>query len=270
MPNLWILALGLLLGSWVLAPTFPGRRWPRRVGPWLRLFALAMLGWAHGGAVGAAAMLGCWLLLPWLELGTRVRQLRLPERVELRRRPVPSPELFPALRDQSREIESHGFVRVADLGWDGPDQKQFLRLLRDADGRRVAALHCIEQGALCFSFASITQVAQDGTLWRSWTSPLPAGLRQPPGQHFQRLPDCADFAELLDAQQRFTAPAQGDWRQLDAAELPAQFETETCRQLDHNRDRGMLRPAAAQQLRYTWRGLFYLYGQVLRQLLGLG
>lgn len=269
MPNFWILGLGLLLTSWVLAPAFPGYRWPRRVAPWLRLLALGVVGWAYGQLAGVAAMLLCWLLLPWLELGTRVRQLRLPQRVELRRRPLPSPELFPALREQSREIEEHGFARVADLGWDGAGQKQFLRLFRHEDGQRITALHCLEQGSFAFSFASISQVDESGKLWRSSTSPLPAGLRQLPDQRLQRLPDCRDFAELLDAQENLVSAAPHAWRNLDAEDLPQLFENETCRQLDHNRDRGLLRATAAEELRYTWRGLWYLYGQVLRQLLGL-
>src|SRR5256884_9453663 len=55
---------------------------------------------AAWGVAGAAS----WLFLPWLEILTRLRTLRLPQEKRLRPKNPPSKSLFPALAESSREI----------------------------------------------------------------------------------------------------------------------------------------------------------------------
>jgi len=78
-------------------------------------------GW---GVAGAAS----WLFLPWLEILTRIRTLRLPKEKRLRPKTPPSTNLFPTLDEISREIENEGFAHVNDAGWDWEDYRQFFRL----------------------------------------------------------------------------------------------------------------------------------------------
>src|ERR1700730_15067578 len=59
-----------------------------------------------------------WLFLPWLEILTRIRALRLPREKALRPKSPPSAEVFPTLEDITREIENEGFVHINDAGWD--------------------------------------------------------------------------------------------------------------------------------------------------------
>src|SRR5256714_14846082 len=51
------------------------------------------------GFVGAAS----WLFLPWLEILTRIRTLRLPKEKRLRPKSPPSTSLFPTLDQITRE-----------------------------------------------------------------------------------------------------------------------------------------------------------------------
>ncbi len=74
------------------------------------------------GLAGAMA----WLFLPWLEILTRIRTLRLPKQKQLRPKSPPSADTFPALSEITREIEDEGFVHVGDAGWDWEDFRQFL------------------------------------------------------------------------------------------------------------------------------------------------
>jgi len=69
-----------------------------------------------------------WLFLPWLEILTRIRALRLPKEKQLRPKSPPSSDSFPALTEITRGIESEGFVHVGDAGWDWEDYRQFFRL----------------------------------------------------------------------------------------------------------------------------------------------
>src|SRR5947209_18663572 len=58
------------------------------------------------GTVGALS----WLFLPWIEILTRIRALRLPKEKQLRPKAAPSADVFPTLADITHEIESAGFV----------------------------------------------------------------------------------------------------------------------------------------------------------------
>ena len=69
---------------------------------------------------GVVAAVG-WLFLPWLEILTRIRALRLPKEKQLRPKSPPSSETFPALSEITREIEEEGFVYSDDAGWDWED-----------------------------------------------------------------------------------------------------------------------------------------------------
>src|SRR5438874_11590146 len=105
-------------------------------------------GW---GVAGAAS----WLFLPWLEILTRIRTLRLPKEKRLRPKNPPSNSLFPALDEISREIENEGFVHVNDAGWDWEDYRQFFRLFYMTDVRAQAMIFLNVQYILVFYYLSI-------------------------------------------------------------------------------------------------------------------
>ena len=63
--------------------------------------------------LGLAAAVS-WLFLPWLEILTRIRALRLPKEKQLRPKNPPSSDSFPALSEITREIEDEGFVQVGE------------------------------------------------------------------------------------------------------------------------------------------------------------
>src|SRR6266446_6122331 len=86
-----------------------------------------------------------WLFLPWLEILTRIRALRLPKEKQLRPKSPPSSDTFPALSEITREIEDEGFVYVSDAGWDWEDYRQFFRLFYREEGRAQAAICLNEQ-----------------------------------------------------------------------------------------------------------------------------
>src|SRR5438309_8541966 len=90
-------------------------------------FITGSIAWGVAGALS-------WLFLPWLEILTRIRALRLPKEKQLRPKSPPSSDNFPTLNDITREIENEGFVHVNDAGWDWEDYRQFFRLFyKDED-----------------------------------------------------------------------------------------------------------------------------------------
>src|SRR5438067_6269866 len=103
-----------------------------------------------------------WLLLPWLELLTRIRKLRLPLEKNLRHKTPPSRELFPALDELTEEIEDERFEFVDDAGWDWEDYQQFFRLFYKPNERTQAAICLIDQDNVAFYYLSLSSRAKDG------------------------------------------------------------------------------------------------------------
>src|SRR5438874_2679746 len=141
---------------------------------------------AAWGVAGAAS----WLFLPWLEILTRIRTLRLPKEKRLRPKNPPSNSLFPALDEISREIENEGFAHVNDAGWDWEDYRQFFRLFYKTDDR-------------------------------------------------------------------------------DEERMQTDIENDLREQIAHNVRAGVLKPAADDEVKYSWRGMIYLWCQFLLDLVRL-
>src|SRR5438045_7532430 len=91
--------------------------------------------WALG-LVAAAA----WLFLPWLEILTRIRVLRLPREKALRPKSPPSVDVFPTLEEITHEIQNEGFVHINDAGWDWEDYRQLFRLFYKEEDREQATI----------------------------------------------------------------------------------------------------------------------------------
>src|SRR5947208_9234309 len=77
-------------------------------------FITGNAGW---GVAGGAT----WVFLPWLEILTGIRTLRLAKEKRLRAKKPPSTNLFPGLDEDIGEIENEGFAHVNDAGggWEG-------------------------------------------------------------------------------------------------------------------------------------------------------
>ena len=138
-------------------------------------FYFATNNWVWG-LVAALA----WLFLPWLEILTRIRALRLPKEKQLRPKSPPSSDTFPALSEITREIEDEGFVYVSDAGWDWEDYRQFFRLFYREEDRAQAAICLNEQRDFSFYYLRISSRTKDGTVWTTWNYPLSYGLKLSP------------------------------------------------------------------------------------------
>ncbi|PYJ42646.1 MAG: hypothetical protein DME80_11065 [Verrucomicrobia bacterium] len=202
---------------------------------------------------GLAAAVG-WLFLPWLEILTRIRALRLPKEKQLRPKSPPSSDTFPALSDITREIEDEGFVHVGDAGWDWEDYRQFFRLFY-----RVYYLR-------------ISSRARDGTAWTTWNYPLSYGLKLTPLFRINRQRADRSFWQLYQSHREFLRrngvdPAQID--PLDEERIESEMEKDLRDQIAHNIHKGVLKQTATGDVKYSWRGMIYLWCQFLVDLVRL-
>ena len=69
-----------------------------------------------------------WLFLPWIELLTRIRRMRLPIENRLTHRALPNPSFFPNATEAAAAMEEAGFEHVSDCGWEWDGMHQFFRL----------------------------------------------------------------------------------------------------------------------------------------------
>ena len=227
-----------------------------------------LVGHLWGGIAGVAAL----LLLPWVEILLRIRKLRLPLRKQLRQVAPPSREMFPDLAEITDTIEGARFEHAADLGWEMDGYRQFLRLFANPEKREEAAITYVEQNQIGFHFASVTSRAADGSVYITWNCPVPSSLKTLPNVHLHRMSGEAHFGELLAAHDAFLAQRGLERETLqavmpDSVRLSVERDMES--QMQHNLREGLLEREGEEHGRYSWRGMLFLWWQVMRDIVRL-
>jgi len=246
---------------------------------WRKLGALGVLatsflaGWKLTGywAIGAFCA-ASWLLLPWLEILTRIRRLTLPLEKTLRHKTPPNSETFPALHDITEEIEGEVFEHVSDAGWDGEDYAQFYRIFYKSSERTQTAICLVDQHDVAFFYLSISSRAKDGTLWTTWNYPFSYSLKLVPQWRVNRLRGDQTFLQIYESHRHFLNQNRvrlEDLEDLDAEQIQSEIEKDLRAQITHNIAAGVLTQNAAGEIRYSWRGMIFIWFQFLRDLVRL-
>jgi hypothetical protein len=213
-----------------------------------------------------------WLFLPWLEILTRIRALRLPREKTLRPKSPPSSDIFPTLSDITREIENEGFVHINDAGWDWEDYRQFFRLFYKEEDRAQATICLNEQNDLSFYYLRISSRAQDGIIWTTWNYPLSYGLKLTPAFRINRQRPDDSFWQLYQSHKEFLRLHQVETRvinPMDEERIQLEIEKDLRDQITHNIEKGVLTQTPAGEVKYSWRGMIYLWCQFLLDLVRL-
>src|ERR1700752_4766978 len=164
------------------------------------------------GGLAAAA----WFFLPWVEILTRIRALRLPKEKRLRPKSPPSSDTFPNLNEITREIENEGFLHINDAGWDWEDYRQFFRLFYKAEDRAQATICLNEQHDLAFYYLRISSRAKSGVIWTTWNYPLSYGLKLTPQFRINRQRPDQTFWQLYQSHRAFLRKNSVETTSIDA------------------------------------------------------
>src|SRR2546421_6524832 len=232
---------------------------------------LAIFFIAGSWMLGLAAAVS-WLFLPWLEILTRIRALRLPKEKQLRPKNAPSSDSFPALSEITREIEDEGFVQVGDAGWDWEDYRQFFRLFYKEEDRAQAAICLNEQHDLSFYYLRISSRAKGGTIWTTWNYPLSYGLKVTPQFRINRQRPDQSFWQLYQSHREFLKRHSVETAALDSLDderIQIDIENDLRDLIAHNVRAGVLKLATDDEVKYSWRGMIYLWCQFLLDLVRL-
>lgn len=241
------------------------RPWLRRAGGIGVLATSFLIGYFVSGrvAVGFLAV-ASWFLLPWLEILTRIRHMRLPLDKKLSKRPPPPKSRFPDLPEVTAQIEGEGFEYVEDAGWQWEGVDQFFRIFYHPESRTEVAICLNEQGPVAFSYLAISSRARDGRTWRTWNYPFSYTMKLAPNLEMNRAPSADSFGELMVEHRAFLERnhvAADHLLPEVPEEIPEQMQNEIRRQIDHNLDHGLIALSGNGTFRYSWRGLLFLWRQ---------
>ncbi len=217
--------------------------------------------WVVGLAVAAL-----WIFLPWVEILTKIRALRMPLEREFEFKSPPGRDLFPNLDDLTEQIEQEGFELINDLGCDWDAQRQFLRLFHRPKDQTQAALCLIDQGNIAFYYISLMTRPTDGHIFTTWNYPFSYSLKFLPHSHIQRVRPTASFAAICQAHQQLLARNNISVEaipKLDPPKIPELLQQDLTAQITHNVRAGLLARVDEEKVRYTWRGMFYLWFRFL-------
>ena len=76
--------------------------------------------------------------------------------------------------------------------------------------------------------------------------------------------------ELVASHQKFLSRQgvrEGEMVSVDTEELASYIERDMSAQVDHNITAGLIEPTGNGEFRYSWRGCFYLWFQVVKDMI---
>lgn len=267
-----LIVLGLLILA--IALRTARRNLLRKIGALMFLVTSFALFYFVSGSWIIGLLGAClWFLLPWVELLTRIRTMRLPRENRLRRSDPPNPSFFPNAVEAAAAMDEAGFDHVADCGWEWAGMQQHFRLFWHPEERAVAAVCLCEQSNVAFAFISIASRDDHGRLWRTTNFPFSPMLRFSPGVHWNHVPcEKSCFHQILADHQSYLRKmrvSSDDLRIPDPEMLEAEIEAEVREQVAHNLRTGIIRPDGVSHYRYSPRGLLFLWGQFLKDMVRL-
>jgi len=232
-----------------------------------------LIGWfASGWWPMGLLFVSFWLVWPWYDLITRVRKISMPVEKSLRHKSPPHREFFPALDELTSEIEGEGFEHLEDLGREWDEAQQFFRIFHKPNERVQAAICLVEQEQFAFYYLRLISRAADGTIYTTWNYPFSLNLKLSPEWCINRESSDKTFIQLLDSHRHFLENrgiAADDLQPSEPEQLAEQLHAEQRSQIAHNLTAGILRKHSDGEIRYTWRGLIYIWFQFLRDFVRL-
>ena len=238
----------------------------------LALFSATYLSayWLTDSHVAGAASLLLWILLPWVEIVGRVRKLRFPIQSVVKHRFPPTRDDFPELPELTAEVESAGFEEKDNTGWTWDATDNFMRLFFHSEKRMQAAINLAQQEEFALSYVSLTSRTRDGFTYTTSNYPFSFTMKFAPQHKVNRYVGAVSFEDLLASHQDFLEKnkvTESSLRDLDLENLPTYVEGDMSHQIAHNLSVGVLEATTDGMTRYTWRGCFFLWCQVVKDMI---
>jgi hypothetical protein len=151
--------------------------------------------------------------------------------------------------------------------------KQCFRLFWHPEERAVASLCLCEQCDVAFAFLSITSFDEAGRTWRTTNFPFSPTLKCAPGVRWNLVPcERSCFHHVLRDHRGFLrrmGVRPDDLRMPDPDHLEEDIEREMQEQVRRNLADGIIRLTDDGHFRYSKRGLVFLWGQFVKDMVRL-
>jgi len=220
--------------------------------------------------IGAAA---AWFFLPWVELLTRIRKMRMPLDNKLQQKFSTNTSVFPNADKHTFTLEKAGFEHIRDCGWNLGGMEQLYQLYWNAETRSVVSICLCEQSNVTFTYLTITSRDICNGVWRTTNFPFSPTLKPTPTVHWNQISCVHECVFKLIEQHCNFLKKQGfiddDLSIPDPDHLEEEIEHEMSRQIQHNLKQGIIKLTGDGHFRYTFRGLFYLWRQFVRDMVRL-
>lgn len=266
----------IVIGLFVLAMALRSSRKNvvRKLGALVFLFAtFAFFYYISGNVFAGIAGASLWFFLPWIELLTHVRRLRMPINNRLRHKEVPNSSFFPNAIEAAAGMEEAGFDHVSDCSWQWSGMHQHFRLFWHPEERAVASVCLCEQNEVAFAFISITSTDSSGKTWRTTNFPFAPTLKCPPGLKWNHVPcEKSCFHLILKDHREFLGKMKispGELQVPDPEFLEENIENEMREQVDHNLESGIIELTGDGHFQYSKRGLVFLWCQFIKDMIRL-
>lgn len=217
-------------------------------------------------------LVSMWFFLPWVELLARVRPMRMPLNPKFVHRFPPNREEFPFLSELSDEFLEEGYEKVDDLGWDWEEFRFFTRVFYHPESRTRATICLNEQSGAAFSYFTVSNQTSSGLTCMSWNYPFPNIMKFSSDMKMNRVENVESVADLLEKHERFLRLQTVDQSDIVAPDIDhfdRILEREQRKVVTHNLDTGLLQVSGEGTFRYSWRGLFFIWFQFLRDFVRL-
>jgi hypothetical protein len=106
----------------------------------------------------------------------------------------------------------------------------------------------------------------------TWNYPFSYGMHPLPRTELNRVEGMPGIKELGDEHEVFLAArtgGAGDLVESDMATIRVELERDLKLQIEHNIDKGILKRDGEEMIRYSVRGMFFLWTQFLREFVRL-
>jgi len=214
-----------------------------------------------------------WFFLPWVDLLTRIRTLRLPLNFRLKFKNAPSHHHFPNASETVREIEDADYEHITDSGWEWVGMQQFSRLYWHAEHKFIASVCLCEFDNVAFAFMTVSCRTTDGKSIHTTNYPFSPTLQHSPKTHWEHLPCEKNRFSMIyeDHSRHLKRLGLGDNDLLipDPDEVVNQIESDMREQIDHNLQVGLITLTGDGHFRYSLRGLFFLWKQSVKDMIRL-
>lgn len=250
------------------------RRIVRKLGALVYLIAsgLTVFFITENIALSIASAFG-WFLLPWLELATRVRKLRMPLHNKLSEKSTPRLQHFPEAEVNINELQNLEFDHISDYAWDWAGSQQHYSFYWNPEERIVVIVSLCKQSNIAFSYITISSRDSSGQIYRTSNFPFSPTLKNAPNVAMNQIACChCSLEESLACHKKFIHKKGGALDQLvvsDPEMLNLEVEDDMRMQIEHNLKNGIITPTDGGKFRYSFRGLCYLWKQFIKDMIRL-